>query len=122
MASEYIRSEEKHRTLKDAVDTAYLATLRASTQLEEDIDFRTGTFLADYRDFRYCFKLLFGVTKNEPEMREQYKELMDEIEDWLHNNLFRKTLKSKNKVIVRKGIELAREWNSAIRSRDVIKL
>jgi len=55
-------------------------------------------------------------------MREQYKELMDEIEDWLHNNLFRKTLKSKNKVIVRKGIELAREWNSAIRSRDVIKL
>jgi len=63
MASEYIRSEEKHRTLKDAVDTAYLATLRASTQLEEDIDFRTGTFLADYRDFRYCFKLLFGVTK-----------------------------------------------------------
>ena len=121
MATEYVRSEEKHKTLKDAVDSAYLATLQATTQLEDDMDFKAGTFLTDYRDFRYWFKLLFGITKNEPEMAGQHKDLIAKIEHWLHNRSNIKTFKGKNKKIVKEGIKLAREWNSAIRSRDVIK-
>ena len=121
MATEYVRSEEKHKTLKDAVDSAYLATLQAIVQLEDDMEFNAGTFLMDYRDFRYWFKLLFGITKNEAEMATQHKELIENVEHWLHNGSSIKTWKGRNKKIVEKGIKLAREWNGAIRSRDVIK-
>lgn len=121
MATEYIRSEEKHKTLKNAVDSAYLATLQAITQLEDDMDFNAGTFLMDYRDFRYWFKVLFRITKNEPEMAGQHKDLITKIEHWQHNGSVVKTFKCRNKKIVKEGIKLAGEWNGAIRSRDVIK-
>ena len=121
MATEYIRSEEKHKTLKDAVDSAYLATLHYIGQLEENMEYNVGSFLAEYQDFRYCFKLLFGTTKNEPEMRRQHKVLIMKIERWQHNGSTVKSFKGHNKKIVKEGVKLADEWIAAIRSRDVIK-
>ena len=121
MASENIRSEEKHKTLKDAVDDVYLNTLLIIGKLEEDIAYNIGTFLLDYRNFQYSFKLLFDLTKNEPGMTEQDKALIEKIERWLHNGSAIKSIRGNNKKIVKEGIKLAREWNSAIRSRDVIK-
>lgn len=123
MATETIRHEEAHKTLKSAVDRAYLTTLQTINQLEEDIEFHVGTVLMDYRDFRYWFKLLFDITKNEPQMSGQHKDLITKIEHWQHNT---SAIKSKNfgagnMKRIKEGIKLAREWNSAIRSKDVIK-
>ena len=121
MASENIRSEEKHEALKDAVDDVYLGTLHLIGNLEKNMAYNIGTFLLNFQDFQYAFRLLFDLTKNEPGMTEQDKVLILKIERWLDNGSGIKNIRGKNKKIVKEGIKLAREWNSAIRSRDVIK-
>ena len=121
MASEYIRSEEKHKTLRDARDIAYLNTLHRIGQLEEYMAYSLGTFSIEYREFQYSFKTLVDLTKNEPGMTEQDEALMVKIERWQHNGSAIKNIRGKNKKIVKDGIKLAREWNSAMRNRDVIK-
>lgn len=123
MATEYVRSEEKHKTLKDAKDGAYLALLLASTRVKEDIDYGKGTFILDYQDFLKAFTLVFSLTRDESEMQRYHKELIGRIEHWQDNGSAVKTYKgsSRNKKIVMSGMKLAREWGSAIRIRDVIK-
>ena len=121
MASENIRSEEKHEALKDAVDDVYLGNLHLIGQLEKNMAYNIGTFLLNYQDFQYAFRLLFDLTKNEPGMTGQDKLLIEKIESWLQNGSGIKNIRGKNKKIVKNGIKLAREWNSAIRGRDVIK-
>lgn len=121
MATEnIIRHDEAHKTLKSAVDEAYLTTILAINRLEDDIDFRGGPITADFRDFRYSFGLLFDLTRNEPGLG-QHKELIAKIERWQHNT-FGKPIKLKNNIKkIKEGIKLARDWNSALRSKDVIK-
>jgi len=121
MATEYIRSEEKHKTLKDAVDEAYLGTISATTKLEQTIRYKTGPFILDYQEFQNWFSILFNLTKNESEMVRQHKDLIIKIERWQHNGSAVKSFRNINKKIVTEGIRLVHEWNSAIRSRDVIK-
>ena len=107
--------------MKDAVDDMYLTTLHLIGRLEEDIAYNIGSFLIDYRNFQYSFKLLFDLTKNESGMTEQDKTLIVKIERWQHNGSAIKNIRGKNKKMVKYGIKLAREWNSAMRNRDVIK-
>lgn len=123
MATEYVRSEEKHKTLQDAKDGAYLALLLATTRLKEDINYNRGTFILDYQDFLNSFAIVFELTRDESEMQRYHKELIDEIEHWQDNGSAVKTYRgsSRNKKIVMNGMKLARVWCGAMQIRDVIK-
>lgn len=122
MASENIRQEEKHKTLQDAVDNAYMISVIATTELEENIKYKIGSFLVIYQAFQNAFTGLFILTKNEPEMAGQHKDLIVKIDHWQHNGSAIRRFNGGNKKVVKDGIKLLLEWHGAIRSRGVITL
>lgn len=122
MATENVRQEEKHKTLQDAVDNAYVVSVDATIELEEYINYKMGTFLLIYQAFQNAFTGLFIITKNEPEMVGQHKDLIVKIDHWQHNGSAIRRFNGGNKKVVKEGIKLLLEWHGAIRSRGVITL
>ena len=123
MATENIRQEENHKTLKDAVVEAYLESVSATTKLKNTIKYKHG-FTLTYQAFGNWFTILFSLTKNEPGMVKDYKDLITKINHWQHKHnglAIRRFIGSKRK-IVKEGIILIEEWHSAIRSAGIIKL
>ena len=112
-----VHQQEDHRSVKQAIDTAYLATIESSASLRLYLMRPRGPYQPIFLDFYQAFYCLFNLTAHRPHVagKERNEQLIKDIDDWLDNDQM-----SDDHDHGINGVKLFKQWREALDDAGVI--
>jgi hypothetical protein len=112
----------ERRRINDDIETAYLDTIHAETDMVVAISTGIGSYYRIYRAFYSSFALLIALTDEIDEMRKNEAKLCAEARRWREQNIQSNMQDAVMKETCRAGSELFTRYKKALMDRGVISL